>query len=131
MPEPRIIPPAEARSLREGYLSLTAAERRNYQPLREALHNAASDLAHTAAVLGEQREAVLALHHKVEWHLMEAPADFDGDYWDPLDHPLEPFCHECTDDEDTSAIDAGDLIDVDALVVPYPCPTALALGVTS
>lgn len=44
MPEPRIIPPAEAREWREWS---TPFER---------------DLAHTAAVLGEQREAVLALH---------------------------------------------------------------------
>lgn len=54
MSEPRIVPPKEARGdvSRESWGSSWIA-----------------DLAHTAAVLGEQREAVLALHKPVGEHL--------------------------------------------------------------
>lgn len=55
MIEPRIVPPEEARAMaREASLPLRA---RSHADDDEAIR----DLAHTAAVLGEQRKAVLEL----------------------------------------------------------------------
>lgn len=56
MTEPRIIPPEEARRL------MDQGDRPIYDGKVTRL-----DLAHTAAVLGEQREAALALHTGHHW----------------------------------------------------------------
>ena len=64
------------------------------------------DLAHTAAVLGEQREAALALHTR-----RGQSGFFDVGYGE-RDH----CCNEC-----------GSLGEYGA---EWPCPTARALGVT-
>ena len=55
MTEPRIVPPKEAREvLASIFIQSTARSRRRVTALDR-------DLAHTAVVLGEQRDAVLAL----------------------------------------------------------------------
>ena len=53
MSETRIVPPDEAREAERGEIQLT---RGHYFAL-----------AHTSAVLGEQREAALALHSEIHW----------------------------------------------------------------
>ena len=60
-PGPRIVPPGEARKIAERFALYQAP------PLGEMV----PDLAHTAAVLGEQRDAVLALHEGLTY---ESPA---------------------------------------------------------
>lgn len=64
MPEPRMVPPDEALAMaQEASLPLRA---RSHADDDEAIR----DLAHTAAALGVQRDAVLALHTPtdgVEW----------------------------------------------------------------
>ena len=62
MPEPRIVPPGEARHLYDA--ADTAMDVWDKSP--QKLAAAAFDLAHTAAVLGEQREAALTLHPNVQ-----------------------------------------------------------------
>ncbi len=54
---PRMVPPDEARALGPALVGALG-----WDTLSQVKRNAVLDLAHTAAVLGEQREAVLALH---------------------------------------------------------------------
>lgn len=123
---PRIVPPEEAREAERGEIALTRG------------HYVA--LAHTAAVLGEQRKAVLALHRP--WydaagarqeHLLtvpwdEAPAGHVcriGGNWPTCDREEEEHavlaCVECCASSDEG--ERGYLF--------WPCPTARALGVTA
>ena len=57
MPEPRIVPPEEARRISDQYARFV-----RHDPSEERVLN----LAHTAAVLGEQREVALTLHPNVQ-----------------------------------------------------------------
>ena len=81
MTSPRIVPPDEARKL-------TAEALVGYdfnESMAVTLVVMAPDLAHTAAVLGEQREAILALHKEYEGHCRVCCFDESSDgveFWE-------------------------------------------------
>lgn len=94
---PRIVPPEEARFL-------IASTMRGV-----AWNQFTLDLLNTAAVLGEQREAVLALHQNAG---RSQGYKENGSYG-----YIDACCGTCGEFGEYG--------------VPYPCPTARALGVES
>lgn len=126
MNEPRIVPPDEARAYRDRLAALKPGERTFISTPPRPL-----DLAHTAAILGEQREAALALHHAGWRDFITDPdcAREECDHEDGCPTERLAICAGC--DRQYSEIDNYYLERTGGYeAVKWPCPTARALEVT-
>lgn len=122
---PRIMPKLALVSVEDAKLMLDDARRDYYfTPVEIAA------LAHTAAVLGEQRKAVLALHPRFTLY---AYCEGDWNACDPSDsnHAESVYDGELMHLNDRIDEVCGSCFGDDGERVPYPCPTARAIGVES
>lgn len=113
---PRIVPPDEARSHAAG------CRERGFEDMAEFWDG--------YAVLGEQREAVLALHPRFTLY---AYCEGDWNACDPSDsnHAESVYDGELMHLNDRIDEVCGSCFGDDGERVPYPCPTARAIGVES